>query len=100
MREMVYVALASGELERLMSHDPAAARLNVDPQFAISDPQVVSIVLNMRKRDTGGLSGRTNLRRSPLIGAGRVLARAVFPSGSADGAARSCALGAADPPRA
>jgi AraC family transcriptional regulator len=54
MREMVYVALASEELERLMSHDPAAARLNVDPQFAISDPQVVSIVLNMRNEILAG----------------------------------------------
>jgi len=53
-REMLYVGLGSDRLEQLMSHDPAAARLSLEPQYAISDPQVVSLVLNMRDEIRAG----------------------------------------------
>ena len=58
-REMLYVALGSARLEHFMSHDPTAACLTVEPQYAISDPQVVSLVLNMRDEIQAGCpSGR------------------------------------------
>jgi AraC family transcriptional regulator len=53
-REMLYIALDTGQLERLMHDDPASGCLSVDPQYAISDPQAVSIVLNMRNEILAG----------------------------------------------
>ena len=47
-REMLYVAIGAEQLERFMRHDVDLACLNVDPQYAVSDPQVASLVLNMR----------------------------------------------------
>jgi AraC family transcriptional regulator len=64
MREMLFVAIGAEQLERLIGHDPALACLNVEPQYAVSDPQVVSLVLNMRDEiragcRTGKLYGET-----------------------------------------
>jgi AraC family transcriptional regulator len=47
-REMLYVAIRVDQLERFMRHDLDLACLNVDPQFAVRDPHVVSLVLSMR----------------------------------------------------
>ena len=61
-REMLFVSIGAGQLEHLIGHDPALAC--IDPQYAISDPQVVSLVLNMRDEiragcPTGKLYGET-----------------------------------------
>jgi AraC family transcriptional regulator len=53
-REMLYVALETEQLERFISDDPASGCLSVDPQYAICDPQVISIVLNMRNEILAG----------------------------------------------
>jgi AraC family transcriptional regulator len=53
-REMLYVALDTEQLQRLMPDDPASSCLSVEPQYAISDPQAVSIVLNMRNEILAG----------------------------------------------
>jgi AraC family transcriptional regulator len=47
-REMLYVAIGAEQFERLMSHDSDLACLNIEPQYAVSDPSVVALVLNMR----------------------------------------------------
>lgn len=53
-REMLYVALDSARLDRFMRDDTAADRFRVEPQFTISDSQVASIVLNMRREIRAG----------------------------------------------
>jgi AraC family transcriptional regulator len=67
-----------------MSHDPAGARLVVEPQYAISDPQVSSLIRNMSEEIRAGcpagrlygealslalaayLYGRYSRRRAPV----------------------------------
>jgi AraC family transcriptional regulator len=53
-REMLYVAIDVEQLKRFMSHDSDLACLNVEPHYAISDPHVVSLVLNMRDEIQAG----------------------------------------------
>jgi AraC family transcriptional regulator len=53
-REMLYVAIGAEQLKRFMSHDSDLARLNVEPQYAVSDPHVVTLVLNMRDEIQAG----------------------------------------------
>jgi len=53
-REMLYVAINVDQLERLMRHDLDLTCLNFDPQFAVRDPHVVSLVLNMRDEIQAG----------------------------------------------
>jgi AraC family transcriptional regulator len=53
-REMLYVAIGAEQLDRFMSHDPDSACLHVEPQYAISDPHVVALVLNMRDEIQAG----------------------------------------------
>ena len=53
-REMLFVAMGADQLERFTRHDMNLACLNVNPQFAISDPHVVSLVLNMRDEIQAG----------------------------------------------
>ena len=47
-REMLFVAIGAEQLERFMGHDPDLACLNVNLQYAVADPHVASLVLNMR----------------------------------------------------
>jgi AraC family transcriptional regulator len=59
VREMLFVAIGAEQLEHLIGQDPALACLHVDPQYGVSDPRVVSLVLNMRDEiRAGGPSGR------------------------------------------
>lgn len=53
-REMLYVVIGAEQLERLVSHDSDLACLNVEPQYAVSDPHVVALVLNMRDEIQAG----------------------------------------------
>ena len=53
-REMLFVAMGVEQLERFMRHDLDLACLNVDPQFAVSDPHVAALVLNMRDEIQAG----------------------------------------------
>jgi AraC family transcriptional regulator len=53
-RQMLYVAIDAEQLERFMSHDSDLACLNVEPQYAVSDPHVVALVLNMRDEIQAG----------------------------------------------
>jgi AraC family transcriptional regulator len=53
-REMLYVAIGAEQLERFMRHDLDLACLHIDPQYAISDPHVVSLLLNMRDEIQAG----------------------------------------------
>lgn len=53
-REMLYVAIDAARLEHFMSHDSGSACLNVEPQYAVSDPHVVALVLNMRDEIRAG----------------------------------------------
>ena len=53
-RKMLYVAIGAEQLERFMRHDRDLACLNVDPQYAVSDPHVVSLLLNMRDEIQAG----------------------------------------------
>ena len=53
-REMLFVAIGAEQLERFMSQDPDLACLNVEPQYAVSDPHVVALVLNMRDEIQAG----------------------------------------------
>jgi AraC family transcriptional regulator len=53
-REMLFVAISAEQLERLMGRDSDPACLAVDPQYAISDPHVVSLVVNMRDEIRAG----------------------------------------------
>ena len=64
VREMLFVAIGAEQLEHLMGQDPALACLDVDPQYGVSDPHVVSLVLNMWDEiragcPTGRLYGET-----------------------------------------
>jgi len=54
VREMLFVAIGAEQLEHLIGQDPALACLNVDPQYGVSDPHVVSLVLNMRDEIRAG----------------------------------------------
>jgi AraC family transcriptional regulator len=54
MREMLYVAISPELLERYMRHDLDLACLNVDPQYAVADPQVVALLLSMRAEIQAG----------------------------------------------
>jgi AraC family transcriptional regulator len=53
-REMLFVAINVDQLERFMRHDMNLACLHIDPQYAISDPHVVSLLLNMRDEIQAG----------------------------------------------
>lgn len=47
-REVLFVGFRAEQLERLMGGGPGLACLDVEPQYAISDPRVVSLVVRMR----------------------------------------------------
>jgi AraC family transcriptional regulator len=51
---MLYIAIGAEQLKRFMSHDSDLARLNVEPQYAVSDPHVVTLALNMRDEIQAG----------------------------------------------
>lgn len=53
-REMLYVAIGSGELGSVAGEDSDQACLDVEPQYAISDPHVVALILNMRDEILAG----------------------------------------------
>lgn len=53
-REMLYVAMSPGQLARIAGEDSDLAGLNVEPQYAISDPHVVALILNMRDEIQAG----------------------------------------------
>jgi AraC family transcriptional regulator len=53
-REMLFVEIGAEQLERFMSHAPDLACLNVEPQYSVSDPHVVSLVRNMRDEIRAG----------------------------------------------
>jgi AraC family transcriptional regulator len=53
-REMLFVEIGAERLERLMGRDSDSACLSVDPQYAVSDPHVVSLVVNMRDEIRSG----------------------------------------------
>jgi hypothetical protein len=48
------VAIGAQQLEHLVGQDSALACLNVDPQYGVSDPHVVSLVLNIRDEIRAG----------------------------------------------
>jgi AraC family transcriptional regulator len=55
MRELICIAMDAGHLDRYLSHDPVSARLvAVEPQYAVRDPHVASIVGNMRDEILAG----------------------------------------------
>jgi len=94
VREVVYVGLGSEQLERLMSHDSASARFNVEPQYAIRDPQAAAIVLNMRNEILAGCpSGRVYGEALSLALAAYLLGR--YSNRDAPVATRTVALSAA-----
>jgi AraC family transcriptional regulator len=93
-REMLYVALDTEQLERLMGHDSAALRSNVEPQYAISDPQAASIVLNMRNEILAGCpAGRVYGEALSLALAAYLFGRYSHPAARAE--PRTVALSAA-----
>jgi AraC family transcriptional regulator len=47
-REVLFVAIGAGQLERFMSHAPDLAALNINLRSAVFDPHVVSLAVNMR----------------------------------------------------
>jgi AraC family transcriptional regulator len=53
-REMLFVEIGAEQLERFMSHAPDLACLNVEPQYSVCDPHVVSLVRNMRDEIRAG----------------------------------------------
>jgi len=53
-REMLYVAIGPELLERFMRDDRDLACLNVDPQYAVADPQVTALLLNMQAEIQAG----------------------------------------------
>jgi AraC family transcriptional regulator len=53
-RDMIFVAIGSDQLIGLTGGDANPACLNVAPQFAVSDPNVGSLVLNMRDEIQAG----------------------------------------------
>jgi len=58
-REVLFVGFCAEQLERLMGDEPDLACLDVEPQYAISDPRVVSLVARMRDEiQTGCPTGR------------------------------------------
>jgi AraC family transcriptional regulator len=54
VREMLFVAIGAEQFEHLVGHDPALVCFNVDPQYGVSDPRVVSLVFNMRDEIRAG----------------------------------------------
>jgi len=54
VREMLFVAIGAQQLEHLVGQEPALACLNVDPHYGVSDPHVVSLVLNIRDEIRAG----------------------------------------------
>jgi AraC family transcriptional regulator len=53
-REMLYVAIGADQLGRFMRHGLDLACLNVEPQYGVSDPHVVALLLNMRDEIRAG----------------------------------------------
>jgi len=53
-RELLCVSISTAELERFVGHDADPAFRAIDPQYAISDPQIVRLVLNMREEIEAG----------------------------------------------
>jgi len=53
-RDMIFVAIGSDQLIDLTGGDANAACLNVAPQFAVSDPNVGALVLNIRDEIQAG----------------------------------------------
>ncbi len=47
-REMLFVAIGAEQLERFIGDDTHLTCLNVNLQYAVADPHVASLVLNMR----------------------------------------------------
>jgi AraC family transcriptional regulator len=54
VREMLYVGIGPEQLVSIAGEDSELARLSVNPQYAISDPHVVALVLNMRDEIQAG----------------------------------------------
>jgi AraC family transcriptional regulator len=53
-REMLYVALVPEQLARLAGEESGLSTLDVEPQYAVSDPHVVALILNMRDEIQAG----------------------------------------------
>jgi AraC family transcriptional regulator len=53
-REMLYVAIGAEQLKRFMNHDSDLPCFNIEPQYAVSDPHVVALVLHMRDEIQAG----------------------------------------------
>lgn len=53
-REMLYVAISPSQLASIAGADSELSCLNVEPQYAITDPHVVALVLNMRDEIRAG----------------------------------------------
>ena len=54
MREMLYVAISPGQVASIAGEDSELTCLDVEPQYAISDPHIVALVLNMRDEVQAG----------------------------------------------
>jgi AraC family transcriptional regulator len=76
MREMLYVAITPEQLASIAGKESELACLDVEPQYAISDPHVVALVLNMRDEIQAGCPcGRLYGQALSLALAARLQAR-------------------------
>lgn len=53
-RDMLYVALVPDRLARLAGEEASLSSLDVEPQYAVTDPHVVALILNMRDEIQAG----------------------------------------------
>src|SRR5207253_7986964 len=75
-RELLYVSLGTAQLRRFMGRDDDSIQINADPQYAIADPQITRLVLNMRDEILAGCpSGKLYGQCLSLALASRVRAR-------------------------
>jgi AraC family transcriptional regulator len=78
-REMLYVSLGGASLESLIRPGEDSPCLQINPQYAVSDPQVVALVLNMRAEIRAGCpSGRLYGEALSVALAARLQARYAY----------------------
>jgi AraC-like DNA-binding protein len=76
IREMLYVSIGTAQLQGFTGRDSELACFDIEPQYAVSDPNVVALVFNMQREVQAGCpSGRLYAEGLSVALAARLQAR-------------------------